>query len=360
MTMGTRTNRNALLVGSLPFDDESEAMQVAMDKIGPALMALPDGEIGERTDAHPKGDRAAWVQTIADRCEADTDNWTVVRPATRNEDGFAADYDSGARLKPKAKKSELAAQLDLGWSTFARQSYPLFKAQADQAGRTDLRFQVGLPTALGMTFGMMSPPNALRYASAFTERLATEANEILDFTNGDVQFQLEVPGELAMAYRLPKFAVSIALRTVLDLVKQIRPEAPFGIHLCFGDLNNEALISAPSLDKMVHFTNQLIAGWPSTHELNYVHVPLAEASDPPPVDPAWYAPLADMNLPADVRFVAGFVHDKRSVEEHHQILEILDQLRPEGVDVSSSCGLGRRDRATALALLEMTEQLTQH
>lgn len=357
--MAENVNRHALLVGSSPFDNEAEAMQVAMDKVGSALLALPDGEIGERTETHPKGERGAWVQTISDRCEADTANWSVVRPAKRNHDGFSVDYESGARLKPKVKRSKLAAQLDLGWSTFARQSYPLFKQQAEKAGRADLRFQVGLPTALGMTFGMMSPPDALRYAGAFTERLATEANEILDFTDGDVQFQLEVPGELALAYRLPKFAVGVSLRTILDLVNQIRPEAPFGIHLCFGDLNNEALINPTSLEKMVHFTNRLLAKWPASHELNYVHVPLAEASDPPPLDPAWYGPLADMKLRNDVSFVAGFIHDKRTIEEHRQILEIIDRLRPERVDVASSCGLGRRDRATAMALLDTTRRLTQ-
>lgn len=160
-----------------------------------------------------------------------------------------------------------------------------------------------------------------------------------------------------MAHKLPKFAVGMALRTVHSLVKQIRPEAPFGIHLCFGDLNNKALINAPSLEKMVHFTNQLIAGWPSTHELNYVHVPLAEANEPPPIDASWYAPLAKMNLPANVRFVAGFVHDKRSMEEHQQILGILEALRPGPIDISSSCGLGRRDRATAAMLLDTTREL---
>jgi hypothetical protein len=353
------TPRKALLVGSLPFDDDAHAMRVAMDTVGPALLALPDGEIGERNETYPKGDRAAWVQTINDRCAADTANWTVVRTASRNADGYAVDYGSGARLKPKVKRSELAANLDLGWSTFARQSYPLFKAEADRTGRPELKFQVGLPTALGMTFGMMSPLNALRYAGSFTDRLAEEANEILDFTDGDVQFQLEVPGELAMAYRLPKPLVGMALRTVVDLVGKIRPEAPFGIHLCLGDLNNKALISPPSLDKMVHFTNRLMATWPSSHELNYVHVPLAEASEPPPIDPAWYAPLADMELPSGVRFVAGFVHDKRSLDEHRRILEILDQLRPDGVDIASSCGLGRRDDKTALALLETTSRLTE-
>lgn len=358
MTSGSQ--RKALLVGSLPFDSEAEAMAIAMSKVGPLLLALPDGEIGERTDAHPKGDRSAWVQTIADRCESDTANWTVTRPSRRNADGFHADYDAGPRLKPKHGAKDLAAHLDLGWSTFARQSYPLFKQQVKESGRTDLRFQVGLPTAMGMTFGLMSPPNALRFAKAFNERLAHEANEILDFTDGDVQFQLEVPGELAMAYKLPKFAVGLSLRTVLGLVKQIRPEAPFGLHLCFGDLNNKSLIKPPSLDKMVNFTNQLIAKWPKTHELNYVHVPLAEAKEPPPIEASWYAPLANLNLPPNVRFVAGFVHDKRSMEEHQQILKILEALRPDGVDIASSCGLGRRDRATAEKILDTTRQLAMN
>jgi hypothetical protein len=355
--MTSESQRKALLVGSLPFDDESEAMSIALSKLGPLLLSLPDGEIGQRTAAHPKGDRSAWVQTIADRCESDTDNWTVTRPSRRNTDGFHADYDAGPRLKPKHGSKELASHLDLGWSTFARQSYPLFKQKVKDAGREDLRFQVGLPTAMGMTFGLMSPPNALRYASAFSKRMAHEANEILDFTDGDVQFQLEVPGELAMAYKVPKFAVGLALRTVHGLVKQIRPEAPFGLHLCFGDLNNEALINAPSLEKMVHFTNQLIVGWPSSHELNYVHVPLAEAKEPPRIDASWYAPLATMNIPPGARFVAGFVHDKRSMEEHRQILGIIDALRPVPVDIASSCGLGRRDRATAETLLDTTRQL---
>ncbi len=357
--MSDETTRRALLVGSLPFEDEAEAMEIALDTLGEALISLPDGEIGERTETHPNGDRAAWVQTIMDRCEADTRNWEVVRAARRNAAGAAADYESGVRVKPRHRPSAMTEHLDLGWSTFARQSYPTFRALREQAGRPGLRFQVGLPTALGMTFGMMSPVNALRYAGAFNRRLAIEANEILDATDGDVLFQLEVPGELALAYRLPRFAVDFALRTVLDLVRQIRPEAPFGVHLCFGDLNNEALIHAPSLDKLVNFANRLVARWPESHELDYLHVPLAEAKDPPPIDPAWYQPLADLDVPDGVRLVAGLVHEGRSDAEHDRIVGIVEEVRGHRVDVASSCGLGRRDRETGLALLRATRRLTR-
>ena len=198
----------------------------------------------------------------------------------------------------------MAAHLDLGWNRFARQSFPEFDRLRSEAGRPDLRFQVGLPTALGMTFTMMSPVNALRYAGAFNERLAYEANDILDHLGGEnVRFQLEVPGELALAYRTRGRALGFALRTVRGLATQIRPDAPFGVHLCFGDLNNKALITQPSLTPAVRFTNELVKRWPTTHQLDYVHMPLAEA------------------------------------------------------DVASSCGLGRRDRTTADVLMRQTARL---
>ena len=76
------TQRNALLLGSMPYQDEREAMSVALGKLGPSLVSLPDGEIGERSDAYPVGDRAAWVGFIMDRCERDTTAWKALRSVT--------------------------------------------------------------------------------------------------------------------------------------------------------------------------------------------------------------------------------------------------------------------------------------
>ncbi len=352
-------NRRVLLVGSMPFENEAAAMSKAMDLTGERLASLPDGEIGERTEECPSGDRSAWVQTIMDRCERDTDNWTVAKPGKRNAGGFAADYDSGPTLKPKHKPNDMVRHLQFGWNDAARSSYPLFKRLRDETGRTDLKFQVGLPTGVGAAFGILSPPNALRYGSAFNQRLATEANEILGFTEpGDLVFQVEVPGELALAYKLPQRLVSVATKKVIDLVGRIDAGAPIGIHLCFGDLNNAALINAPSLDKAVAFTNDLMSRWPRKHELAYIHFPLAEAADPPPLDRTFYEPLGKLDLPTGTRFVAGFVHDKRSDAEHRQIRDHIEQIRGGPVDIACSCGLGRRDAATAEDLIAACAALT--
>ena len=40
----TEHKRQALLVGSMPFEDEEDAMTRALDTLGADLWALPDGE----------------------------------------------------------------------------------------------------------------------------------------------------------------------------------------------------------------------------------------------------------------------------------------------------------------------------
>jgi hypothetical protein len=359
MTNPQSGTRKALLVGSLPYADERDAMTRALSLFGDKLMALPDGEIGEKSEAYPCGFRAAWVQTIMDRCEENTDAWRIEKKGTRNlETGFFTDYDTGTILRPKFPASKMHNHIDTGWLDYFKTSYPIFKELRQEHNLPDLKFQVGLPTGLGVTFGMLGPNYGLRYAQAFNKRLAWEANEMLKIADpDDLVFQLEVPGELKFAYMAPKILTGFALRTVMGLINRIELKAEFGIHFSFGDFNNKALIAGVTLDRMVHFSNQLVKKWPSTHKLAYLHYPLAEAADPPPLNADYYAPLKDLQIPAGVRFVGGFVHDKRNDAEHRQIMEFLSGLRPEVIDVGCSCGLGRRTADIADQLNARTKEL---
>ncbi|HAS43168.1 MAG TPA: hypothetical protein DCS93_21995 [Microscillaceae bacterium] len=354
--------RKALLVGSLPFENEEIAMNKALDMLGPDLHSLPDGEIGEKSAEYPLGNRAAWIQSIVDLCEKDTENWTLVKQAVRsNQSGFPIGYDKEPRLKPKRSPSTMHQYLDFRWLEYFKSSYPTFKKLKKEKGLDHLKFQVGLPTGIGITFPMMNPINALRYAKAFNKRMAYEANEILKIADpDDLIFQIEVPGELAMAYKLPKFLVSLSLRTIFGLLQGINPQAPFGVHICFGDLNNEALTKVKTLDKMVHFSNTLVKKWPKSHQLAYVHYPLAEAVTPPPTHQNYYQTLEKVILPENTRFVAGFVHDKLSNVEHEQILTMIESIRGHQVDIACSCGLGRRKAEVAQELMQITHELINH
>ena len=91
--------RRVLLVGSLPFDDEASAMARAIELVGDRLISLPDGEIGERSDQYPSGDRSQWVAGLAGRLAAEPSLFDVVDPGTMNEQGFPVDFDSTARLR---------------------------------------------------------------------------------------------------------------------------------------------------------------------------------------------------------------------------------------------------------------------
>ena len=352
------TTRKSLLVGSMPFSDEQEAMTFAITHLGDSLLALPDGEIGEKTEQYPNGKRSAWVMTAINLCAEDTANWEVVKDVVRGTDGFPVDYNSVQKLRPKHSPATMHKYLKFGYDDYFKESYATFTALKQEKGLDDLAFQVGVPTGLGIAFSMMSPINALRYTDAFNKQVAYEVNEILKVARDDVVIQIEVPGELAFAYKLPNFMVNIALWSIFNLVKKINPPARIGFHLCLGDLNNEALTHAKTLDKMVHFSNTLVDRWSPEHELAYMHYPLAEAIDPPPMDASFYEALKNIHLPEKTRFVAGFVHEKRSDDELAQIRDMIETIRQHPVDVACSCGLGRRPRAVAEAVIKTTVELT--
>ncbi len=348
--------RKTLLVGSLPFASEEAAMSHALHVLGDHLFCLPDGEIGEVTPEFPNGKRAAWVMTAINQCSADSANWETVRPAVNDANGFPADYHTVQRLRPRRPPAEMHQHLRFGYDDFFRQSYPIFKRLRDQHGLSNLKFQVGIPTGLGISFSMLAPITALRYADAFNRRLAHEVNHILKEAGEDVVIQIELPGELAMAYQLPGFLVQLALRSVWGLLNKLEYPAHIGVHLCLGDLNNKALIHANALDKMVNFSNALVDGWPSRHTLEYVHYPLAEAAAPPTLQPEYYQPLQRARLPDGTQFIAGFVHEGRSPKEHQQLLSIIEGIRGAKVGVACSCGLGRRPRTAAESLIGLMKQ----
>ena len=351
--------RAALLVGSLPFTDEESCMKYALDLLGPALFCLPDGEIGDKTPAFPKGNRIAWVVYALEKLTQDTSSWQVVKQPTRSsDDGMAVNYDSFQKLRPLHSTANMPHHVTLGYDEFFRTSYPVFQRLRQQYGLDNLKFQMGVPTGFAMGFAFANPVTWLRYTNAFNTVIAREVNAVLAEAVHDAIIQIEVPPELYAAYKLPTPLLGLALRPILDLLNKITPGAQIGIHLCLGDFHNEALVHPKTLDKMVAFSNRLVDGWPQQHQLAYVHYPFAEGAVPPTMDSRYYAPLANIKLPTHTRFVAGFVHEKRSLAENRHILDSIETTRGQAVDVASSCGLGRRTPEVAANLLSMTAQLT--
>ena len=344
--------RRVLLVGSLPFDDEASAMARAIELVGDRLISLPDGEIGERSQ---------WVAGLAGRLAEQPSLFDVVDPGTMNEQGFPVDFDSTARLRSRLGPTELGERLQLGYDTAALRSWRHFERLRSEARLPRLRMQVGLPTGLGIAVSVLSTARALRYARAFTACLEREAAEIARVIGAEnLVFQIEAPIEVVAAHRVPRSAAGLAARSVADLVRRLPPQVPIGVHLCYGDLNNLALIAPDNFDRLVHFAKALIRRWPVSRTLAYVHLPFAAGASPPPVDPGAYRALRGLNLPAGASLVAGFVHEQLALESLTDVLLTIERARGSRGDVACACGLGRRSTETAEELMQRCRQLADH
>jgi hypothetical protein len=354
------SKRSALLVGSLPFDSDQACMEKALDVLGPALFCLPDGEVGDKTPAFPLGNRIAWVVYAIEQLTQDTTSWQVVKEPIRGQDGMATGYDQFQKLKPRHSPRQMPDHVQLGYDVFFRRNYPIFCQLRERYELPNLKFQMGVPTGFAMGFAFANPVTWLRYTYAFNTVIAREVNAALAEAGSDMIVQIEVPPELYAAYKLPATLMRLALLPINDLLGKITPGAQIGIHLCLGDFHNEALVHPKTLRKMVDFSNRLVQAWPTYHTLSYVHYPFAEGLVPPPTAASYYAQLNAVQLPPTTRFVAGFIHEKRSVDDNRSILGNIENARGQLVDVACSCGLGRRTADTASALLDLTAQLAQY
>ncbi len=339
--------RSAHLVGSTPFDTTAEALDLALSRLGPHLRSLPDGETGERRN---------WIIHIVESFRQHPD-----LEVTR--EGDWSDYDRTPTFRVRPGHRLGGEALDFGHVAAFAASYPLFRERRERLGRPDLAFQVGIPGDFDMALFTLGPMGALRRRRPFTDATVSEIRRVFDAAGSDVIFQLEIPAELVFVARFPRFAQGLVARMLARGIANIARRAPagarFGIHLCVGDMNHRALAKLRDVTPLVLLANAIAAAWPTGRPLEFIHAPFAAAVVPPSNRASFYAPLARLHIAPATRFIAGFVHEERSLEEQLRLLALLDALVGRRVDVATSCGLGRRERDAALATMERAAALCE-
>lgn len=343
----TTARRWAHLVGSTPFDNAEEAMELALTRLDGRLRTLPDGETGERRN---------WIIHIVESLRQHPD-------LEVKREGHWGDYDDTLTFAVRRGHTLRGETFDFGHVAAFEQSYPHFitrRAALGPAGE-GLRFQVGIPGDFDLTLFTLGPVAAFRKRAPFSEATLTEIRHIFERAGDDVVFQLEIPAELVFVARAPGLLQPLVARLLARNVARLAARAPegarFGIHLCLGDMNHRALGRMRDVRPLVLLANAIARQWPEGRPLDFVHAPFAAAIEPPPLEEAFYAPLRELRLPDETRFVAGFVHEGRSLEEQRRVLGIIEAAARRRVDVATSCGLGRRDRDAALATLDQAREL---
>lgn len=339
-------DRKALLVGSIPAPDTAAAVELALDTLGRQLIAIPDGETG---------DRKAWVAAIVDRLETN--------PAVRlTKVGHWSSYQDRPRYRVRPGRRLDPHALDLGYHRAYLASRPVVRAAAARRDLDAPPFQIGMASGFDLALFSLGVTGALRHRRPFNEAAAREIAQVRADGGADVVFQIELPAELVLVARAPallrKAVARWMGRMAVEIPRAAAPGTRFGMHLCYGDLGNRALVSGlADCSATVSLTNAIVAHWPGTVALDYVHVPFAAGEEPPSTSAEYYAPLAKLRLPSRTRLVAGFVHEAQSEDQQRAVLGLIDAAAQRRVDIAASCGLGRRHEPVARSIMESSRLL---
>jgi hypothetical protein len=327
-------------------------MELGLENLGPHLYCMSDGETG---------DRKLWVTPSMDALRANPDIETI-------HDGGWTDYDDLAQWRVRDGVKMSADNVRLPYARAFDASFTPFKVLRERFGRSDLRFQVGIPLPADIALyafgeGIFGDPEPV---DAFTEATLREMREIAAIGGDDVVFQLETCLALvavAQAEDAEQPAVAEQMSEYIIALAAGMPEGTrFGIHICLGDFHHKAITTMRDVRPVVLVANAVVERWPAGRILEYVHAPFAAANEPPVEADAFYAPLADLTLPDDTRFIAGFIHESLELDDHRELLARIEGLLGRQVDIAAACGLGRRpddDQAwdamrKSVALIEAT------
>ena len=313
---------------------------MGIEKLGDRLHTLPDGETGGRRN---------WIIHIIEALRNHPD-FELVR------EGDWSDYDKIPRFKVAAGKRLSADALNLGHFAAFQANYETFKALRAKHGLDGLAYQVGIPGDLDLALFVFGPAGILTRRRPFTEATVREIAAIHAVGGDHVVFQIEVPAELVFVAQMPPpmrpLVARYMARGICRLARLSPAGARFGIHLCLGDMNHRALARLTDVGPVVQLANAIARGWSAEHRLDYIHAPFAGANLPPVLDDGWYSPLAKLSLPTGTRFVAGCIHEDLSVSDQQKVIELIERGVGARVDLATACGLGRRERAAALATLD--------
>ncbi|WP_279580606.1 hypothetical protein [Fodinicola feengrottensis] len=335
------------MIGTLPGDSTEEAMRAALDRLGPHLRRLPDGETGSRR---------VWIVGLI-RGFRDHPDLEVAK------DGDMHDYKSQLHFRVRKGHQLTGDKLDLGYLAAYRDSRPVFDRLTEEAGVRPT-YQVGIPGDLNLAMFATGPTRMLRTRPAFTDATLRDLRQIHAESHGEVVFQLEVPAETVSVTMAPAplrgLAAGWMAASVVKLAKAAPAGARFGVHLCLGDLGHQALGKLRTAAPLVKLANAVAARWPAGRPLDYVHAPLAQGDQPPSLDPEFYRPLAGLRLPPSTPFVAGFLHEGRSLDEQRRILAMIEDAVGHPVDVAAACGLGRRSPEAAYTTMDQARELCEN
>ncbi len=331
------------LVGSINFDDAETTFRTAAEQLGAHLKRIPDGEVGERWH---------WIAFQADR---------LARTPGIGRVGETPVVVRGLDFRPVRLEDGVRAEdlvlEPLGYAEAALDSWQIFsRLKAEGAVPAGTRFQVSLPTPLGVVGSFVREEDRELFEPVYEAALAAELQQIIDaIPEEELAVQWDAALEFAhlegAGYGSPSqpWYEDVWAGTSERLARQIErvPEpVQVGVHLCYGDVGETHFTEPNDTAVLTRFANLLAAQ--VRRSLTWVHLPVPIERD----DSAYFEPLEELAISPATELYLGLVHRQDGVEGAERRLAAARAHVSRPFGVATECGFGRAPEGTAIPLFE--------
>ncbi|WP_067898996.1 hypothetical protein [Nocardia vaccinii] len=339
------TRGDVHLCGSVPLPNAEAVFSEAARRLGPWLGRIPDGETGERDNF------TVWQLP---RMAAHPDLETVPPPSP--------EYGPSERVRPKPGVDPASIDFGaLGYADAALESWRIFRKLRERGDiEASVRFQVCLPTPISVVGAFVGDPQDVleqRYEAALLAELARIAAEI---PHADLAVQWDCPVEFAIFTGVfPSWFGSddgTRLTEIVTRLTRLGAAVPEGIelgyHLCYGDFGHRHFAEPADTERMVAVASGVLAAL--SRPVDWLHMPVPR----PRADRAYFAPLAELRLPAATRLYLGLVHATDGRDGALRRIAAARQV-VDGFGIATECGFGRRPAEQIPDLLDLHAEVAR-
>jgi len=330
---------NVHLVGSIGLDSVEEVFRTVGALLPTQLKRIPDGE---------PGPRRLWV--------------SFQYPLLRSSPYLRPDPSGEVRPTNKFPKLCLAEGVtpeeitfgELGYAREARASYLDFCA-ARERGEIPraARFQVCLPTPMGVIYAFCTRRDLLAIDAAYEKAMIREVERICAaIPHRDLSIQWDFCHEMLILDGQPQDHFPVVKASMEDIMQRMRricaavpADVELGVHLCYGDFGAHHILEPRDMGRMVEVANAMLKA--VAHPLQYLHMPVPINR----TDEAFFIPLQDLQYKGELYL--GVVHAADGVEGTRRRMAAAAKYAPK-FGIACECGIARA-RKTGLVrrLLEI-------
>lgn len=337
--MNHKRPMGAHLVGSFPFEDVTEVLNLVADTIGDRLRRVPDGETEDRRYYYNwhigiiyyrARTQLEWVSPAPDRYPQLP--WFKRR---RNADLSKIDFGS------------------FGYAEWAKESYAIFRRLRSEGRFLEkARFQVNMISPLTPLMGLFDEKIRAEIEPAYERALLADLAEILEtIPHEDLAIQWEHVYDLAFweKFRIPFWQGSVedgVIERIARYAKFVPEQAELGYHLCYGDFQHKHFMEPTDAGVMTEMINMICAR--VTRSIQFFHLPVPRNRD----DDAYFAPLQGLRIKPETEIYLGLIHHTDGLSgTQRRIATALRHISNFGI--ATECGFGRRPADQIAELLQI-------